>query len=588
MELEVPARPDSMLLAFRERFLQALLLAASDFAIVAIDRHGLIIVWSEGARLTMGWTEAEALRRPLQLFFTEEDCSNGIPEKEMAAAVTDGRAIDERWHVHKDGTRFWANGEMVPLRDADGAHLGFLKILRDQTERRLEAERQRTESAFMRSVLAASADCIKVLDLNGTILFMSEGGMKVMEVADPGFVLGRHWPDQWKGGARVQADAALAMAKSEGLGRLQAYADTFAGRTRFWDVQITAMRDAEGQPERLLCISRDVTAQRQAEERLRDSEAQRRLAVEAADIGIWAFTPHTRSLQWDARCNAVFGLPANAVATYEDALSAIHPQDRALATSASQAALAAGDGAPYYVEYRVIGLNDGIERWVSVSGKTVQEPGEPPRLFGTVVDITPRKRAEEQARLLGDELQHRVKNTLAMVQAIVHQGLRRAETPAEAQAAIDPRLAALGRAHALLTSSGWQRSDLRALIEATLRPHDDGRAGRFVLSGPSVQLSAQTSLSLGLLLHELSTNAVKYGALASDSGRVAIEWTRDGRTQLELVWRETGGPAVVAPTRRGFGSRLIERGLATGLAGGAKLVFAPDGLVCTVDCEVEG
>ncbi len=706
------AKPPLAAISDRERFLEAVLSSAIDYGIIAIDPIGLVTAWNEGARRILGWTEAEMLGHPASVFFTEEDCREGIPQREMIAALDEGRGTDERWHLRKDGSRFWANGEMMALRNADGQHLGFIKVLRDRTEQRLAAERQRADAEFLRSVLASSADCIKVLDLDAKLIFMSEGGQRVMEVSDFNAIKNCPWPDFWHGKENDKAVAAIEAAKAGRVGHFQGAAETMAGRSRFWDVQVTPILGANGKPDRLLSVSRDisatiqaeralqeaqslsslilessrdcivvldiegntrfvspggvaameitdvegiiglswprvwdgedhiaaraavatakaggigrfqgycathrgtpkwwdvvispllgehgpvglvsiardVTAQRNAEAVLRETEEWRRLAIEAADIGTWSINPQTHGdLYWDDRCRALFGVDADAAVTYDTYLSGIHPNDVERVTMTTLGALDVTGSGSYRAEYRIV-APDGAERWISAAGRTHFEDGRAIRMVGTVRDVTARKRAEEQAQLLGDELQHRVKNTLSMVQAIVRQTLRSAATPADAQRAIDPRLTALARAHDMLTRGGWEGADIRSVVEAALLPHDDKTEGRFALRGPAAWLPAQAALSLALLLHELSTNASKYGALSVREGRISVSWdvkpNDDGSRQVLLVWREMDGPSVEPPRSRGFGSKLIERGLTSGLGGQATLTFSRTGVVCEVN-----
>ena len=700
--------------AARGRLLELLLASATDYAIVALDLDGCVTVWNEGAVRTMGWTEAEMLGRPAKLFFTEQDQRDGIPEAEMTSAVETGHGTDERWHLKRDGSLFWANGEMMPLRDEADALVGYLKILRDRTKERLEAERHRADAEFLRSVMASSADCIKVLDLDANLVFMSEGGQRVMEVSDFNAIRGCPWPDLWHGEGHAQASAAVAAAKAGGIGQFQAESPTMAGNGRHWDVQVTPILDAAGRPEKLLSISRDVTEaklaeralrqangvnrlvlesshdcilildpegntrfvspggiramevadpdaiiglswlriwqgadnlaaraavaqacsggmgrfkgyspthggkpkwwdvaispladaageteglvviardvteQHQAEILLRDTEERRRLAVEAADIGTWSYDIATAEVVWDSRCKALSGLPADAAVTYEVYLATLHPDDRDQVLEVTHAALDPSGTGAYQAEYRVIGVTDGVERWVSATGGARFKDGRAVCLLGTARDVSVRKRAEEQARLLGDELQHRVKNTLAMVQAIVRQTLRGAGTPSEAQAAIDSRLAGLGRAHDRLMTGGWEGSGLREAAVAALLPYDDGSAGRFTIEGPPAWLSAEAAMSLSLMLNELATNAIKYGALSTSAGHVELTWTlgcepeEAAATRLDLLWRERGGPPVTEPIKRGFGSKLIERSLVGTLRGTATLAFEPNGLTCRV------
>ena len=181
----------------RMRLLEALLDSATDYAIIAMDLDGLVTSWNEGARRILGWTEEEMIGQPASVFFTLEDRQKGTQLAEMQNALDQGRGNDERWHQKKDGTCFWASGEMMPLRDENGTPQGFLKILRDRTDQRQAAEAQRADAEFLRSVLASSADCIKVLDLDAKLEFMNEGGLRIMEVSDFSAIRGCRWPDFW-------------------------------------------------------------------------------------------------------------------------------------------------------------------------------------------------------------------------------------------------------------------------------------------------------------------------------------------------------------------------------------------------------
>jgi PAS domain S-box-containing protein len=201
-------------------------------------------------------------------------------------------------------------------------------------------------------------------------------------------------------------------------------------------------------------------------------------------------------------------------------------------------------------------------------------------------DITCRKAQERQRELLVHELNHRVKNTLAVVQSLAAQSLRSAQVPRETSAAFEGRLMALAAAHDLLTRESWEAAELRAVVGEALRPFDQGH--RFDISGPDLRIRPQAAVSLTLALHELATNASKYGALSNAAGRVAVDWTiteAEPRT-IRFVWRESGGPPVAPPARRGFGSRLIRQGLAGEVGGTVTLDFPPEGLVCAFEAPV--
>jgi two-component system, chemotaxis family, CheB/CheR fusion protein len=200
-------------------------------------------------------------------------------------------------------------------------------------------------------------------------------------------------------------------------------------------------------------------------------------------------------------------------------------------------------------------------------------------------DIGARKRADELRNLMVDELNHRVKNTLATVQSIVAQALP--EVDAAARGLLDARIVALSRTHDLLTESDWEGASLRALLLQELKPFSHaGEHKRFEVEGADLRLTPKTALALGMVLQELTTNAAKFGALSNASGSVHVAWNMDGSANpavLRLRWRETGGPAVKSPKRKGFGSRLIERGLKLELDASVKLEFDARGLICAID-----
>jgi two-component sensor histidine kinase len=193
-------------------------------------------------------------------------------------------------------------------------------------------------------------------------------------------------------------------------------------------------------------------------------------------------------------------------------------------------------------------------------------------------------RAEQHQQLLINELNHRVKNTLASVQGIAFQTLRGDLPMAEGRARFESRLMALSGAHNLLTEENWGGASLERVVGDSIE-HLAGETARFDVEGAPLRLAPRAALALAMALHELGTNAVKYGALSTEAGRVSIVWTKDG-DRLRLVWRESGGPPVRSPSRRGFGSRLIERGLAADLGGTATLDFDPAGLSCRIEASL--
>ncbi|MFC4173182.1 sensor histidine kinase [Microvirga sp. GCM10011540] len=231
---------------------------------------------------------------------------------------------------------------------------------------------------------------------------------------------------------------------------------------------------------------------------------------------------------------------------------------------------------------------DGTPIHVACSNAPVMRNGEMVGAVLIAVDITERKRGEERQRLLTNELNHRVKNTLATVQAIVSQTLRSSPSKDDAQIAVEQRLKALARAHDVLTREHWQGAGLHDIVADAIEPFG-AYEGRFHCGGPEVRLMPGMALAIAMALQELATNATKYGALSSAEGEVHLTWSvteASGAPRLQLQWEERGGPPVSPPLTRGFGTRLIERSLAHDLDGSADIDFAPTGVVCRFEAPL--
>jgi two-component sensor histidine kinase len=226
-------------------------------------------------------------------------------------------------------------------------------------------------------------------------------------------------------------------------------------------------------------------------------------------------------------------------------------------------------------------------RWLQVRGQAaIAGRAGARRMAGVSMDVTERKEAEERQRLLLNELNHRVKNTLATVQSIASQTLRTAPSSTAFRDAFEARIVALSKTHNLLTDQNWRGASLHDLVISELRPHAGGREGggsRILLeSERDIRLNPKAAVALGMAMHELATNAVKYGALSTPGGQVTVR-SRIMDDRLTMDWIESGGPPVQAPDRRGFGSRLLEQGLAGELAGDVSLDYVSTGLTCHME-----
>ncbi|WP_132253758.1 sensor histidine kinase [Methylobacterium segetis] len=320
-----------------------------------------------------------------------------------------------------------------------------------------------------------------------------------------------------------------------------------------------------------------------AEERLAASQERLSLALGAAGmIGTWDWDLVDDLVYADGNFARIYTVdPERAArgAPLSEYIRNFHPADMPAFQAALDRTFAQGD--EFSCEYRIL-QPDGSVRWILARGRLVPDAdGKPARFAGASVDITERKLAEERQRLLMQELAHRVKNTLTLVQAICLQTLRGDATLPEAREAVTARLLALAQAHDLLLQGSWTEASLRTLVEGTARLHGHGDAERFRISGPDMTLGPKSALSVALVLHELGTNAAKYGALSTPEGHVAVTWGQEadsGEPRLNFRWQEVGGPPVKTPSRRGFGSRLIERSLADGIGAEVHLGYPETGV----------
>ena len=369
-------------------------------------------------------------------------------------------------------------------------------------------------------------------------------------------------------GRQITRPLAAATAAAQALGRGEPF-----------DIEESHLREANAVVAALRQARRDLDAGSAA---LRESEEQLRAAAEAAQFGSHQYDVASDLSRRSAQFQQIIGADESGqTATFEAGLGFVHADDRDRIRQRKQEILAKTRDR-YELEYR-IRRPDGQVRWVMDRGRVVRDgtTGKAVKVVGVLLDISELKAAEQRQRLLFDELNHRVKNTLSIVQSLAQQTLRTRPDPKDFAPAFEARLQSLARAHDLLTREAWRGASLSEIVTTALAPFlDDGRDIR--LGGDSVTISAATTITLSLMLHELATNAAKYGALSVPQGRLSISWkgTPAGKSVLvDLRWQEEGGPPVSPPTRKGFGSRLLAAS-ALQLDARLQIDYAPAGLSC--------
>lgn len=377
-----------------------------DYAVFTTDLDGMVTDWTPGAEAIFGWSQEDIVRVNCSVLFTPEDQAADRPRQELQTARDEGCANDERWHMRRDGSRFFANGSVRPLHGEEGRMVGFIKIARDETARRVLDDRLRASEELNRRVLASSADCIKVLDLDARVQFMSEGGMCAMEVDNFADIEGQEWPGFWLGDERAKAEQALLAAKNGGVGRFQGFATTIKGRPRWWDVIVTPIAGPDGRPKRLLSVSRDITGARQAEDQLRASEARYRALFTSLDVGFCVI-----EMRFDDEGHAVdyrFVEVNPAFVHQTDLVHAVGRWMREIAPNHEQrwfdlygCVALTGDPARFEEEAAEFG------RWYEIHAFRTGDPQEH-RVAVLFNDISARRRAEKGLQELNENLEAQV------------------------------------------------------------------------------------------------------------------------------------------------------------------------------------
>jgi PAS domain S-box-containing protein len=324
---------------------------------------------------------------------------------------------------------------------------------------------------------------------------------------------------------------------------------------------------------------RERTAELEAQtQRLVESERRRSLALAAAQMGSWHWDSATEKYHWDSGLFRIFGVDGTTFRPTAATIRAlIRPDDWPKLDEVMVQLLAGGEA--HHIEF-CIRRPDGKIRWcIGSAASTRNEANGATHISGVVLDISERKADEDRQTLLAREVDHRAKNALALVQALVR--LTRATNMEEFVGAVEGRILALSRVHSILSQSRWEGADLASLLRDELAPFDLDHTSRIVVEGPDVLLDSSTAQTLALALHELATNTTKYGSLSVPVGRLSVNWRIEGR-ELVIRWKEEGGPAVSPPERRGFGTSAIVAGVEEQQGGKVTFDWKKEGLDCVL------
>jgi PAS domain S-box-containing protein len=328
-------------------------------------------------------------------------------------------------------------------------------------------------------------------------------------------------------------------------------------------------------------IQVDITGRKRLEEELSAERQRLNLAVEATGLGLWEMNLRTRELIWSEQNRYLHGLPPGAEVDANNSTRTIHLEDRPQVEDAFKRVQTKQAGGDFSADYRVV-LPDGGVRWLRAYGRMTLDDGGPGRLVGGSLDITVQKSAEERQNLLIGEFIHRAKNGIAVILAIMQQTARSVDSVAAFEDLFGARLTALGEAQGLMVAGELGQGHVRFgdLVRKVLEPFG---LSRFDIDPAldGIAVSVDTGGGLALLTHELATNAMKYGALTAPDGRVSFARGASESGMACVIWRERGGPAVVPPTRSGFGARLLKNALAAE-GGAVEARYPPEGFEATL------
>lgn len=347
-----------------------------------------------------------------------------------------------------------------------------------------------------------------------------------------------------------------------------------------------------------IALRQELRKRIEAEEKSASAQQHLNLALRAGRLGTFDFDPRTGRTQWDKNMCDLWWIDPETTDKFEIAQNRVHPDDQASDRALREAALdPEGDG-HHSAELRIVHPQTGEIRWLHIDGDVTFDNGTPVRVVGTAREITDRKRAEQQNELLTQELNHRVKNLFAVTSGMISLTARSTETTREMAEALNGRVQALARAHELIQPAIIGRPDLAetttlaVLIEAVLKPHISAiKPEGLEIKGPAIELKPRAASSLALVLHELATNAQKYGAFSTPRGELKLGWTlgqaETGEEGLLLSWDENvQGQYKKDPTMAGFGTVLIKTTIEGQLNGKWSKSFNEDGFSCLVTIPV--
>lgn len=509
----------------------------------------------------------------------------------FGSVALDGKSVHYEHQANSLAGK-WFEGHAVRLGGQDSRKIAIL--FNDITVRKLAEEALRKSEAFNTSIFEASPDCLKVLNTSGQLEYMNANGCELLEINDFASFKGTAWSSFWPMEDRQLVNIAVAGAVRGQKSRFEGFCPTLEGTPKWWDVAVSPVTDSAGKTFRIVASSRDITERKITELALNESQTRLNHAANAARLTYVEINLQQNRIKMADNYARIMGYKPPVLLNEEDdieiavqsLLAHVIPRDRQHVEESLKEFLAGKPNGE--IQYGLSG-DDNVERiFESVWSIESSADGKPLKTFATNRDITESTRLQEYNKLLVEEVNHRAKNMLSVVQAVARQTARGGD-PLDFVQRFSERLNSLAASHDLLVKNQWRATPISQLVHAQLLLFEDLIGTRILIHGPDANLRIGAAQGIGMALHELATNAVKYGALSNRSGIVHVAWEiTDDKTPLFVMsWSEEGGPVLTPPSRKGFGHIVIGPMVESSVQGEVEIIYQEHGLRWTLRAPAE-
>lgn len=557
--------------------------------IAEIDAEGRRLRMNEAACRIAGGTREELLGQTIYSAQEREDNPEDWQQFQRLIAGEIGSYTAERQHTKKSGEKIWVSAMCSAVRDDADRFLYAVRVIDDVTESRQLSDALVESEARLAATYEQATIGISEADAEGRLLRVNEASCRLTGYSRDELLSRASFFQSMR---PEDVDAERDLYARQVSGEVDRYTIDKKIRRKdgseiFVSVMSSSVRDREGRFRYAVRVIQDITERKLVEQQLRASERRLREILEAMPAAIYTTDAQGHITFYNQAAVDFSGrVPTLGSDDWCVSWRLYWPDGTPLKHEDCPMAVALREGRAIRGAEAIAERPDGTRvPFIPYPTPLFDELGNVTGAINMLVDITDRKKAELHQKTLIDELNHRVKNTLATVQSLARQTARGAPSPQVFQERFQGRLLALSEGHDQLTRGKWERAGLREVLSAALAPYTDEVSSRVVIEGEPVELRPRAALTLAMVFHELVTNAAKYGALSQANGRLRIEWTvhpEEDDGLAEIVWEETGGPAVTSPKRTGFGTKMVERSIPAELGGTSSLQFDEAGVRCVI------